>query len=111
MYALPAGHVDDKESVTVAMIREAREEVGVIIDASNLSFVHVMNRIRESGTETVDFFFSCENFDGEPKNLEPDKCDDLQWFPLDNLPENTAAFLRQAIPCIRRRQPYSEFGW
>jgi hypothetical protein len=43
--------------------------------------------------------------------MEPHKCDDLRWFELDNLPENTVLYIRQAIDCISKNIFYSEFGW
>ncbi len=42
--------------------------------------------------------------------MEPDKCDDLQFFPLDNLPDMIEPF-RGAIDCIQKGITYSEFGW
>ena len=29
-----------------------------------------------------------KKYRGEPKNMEPHKCDELKFFDLDNLPEN-----------------------
>lgn len=110
-YILPAGHVDEREPVTAAALREAFEEVAVIVEPENLSFKHVMSRLRESGKETVEFFFEAKDWSGEPKNNEPEKCDDAGWFPLDQLPKNTIPYIRQALDCIRRGQPFSEFGW
>ena len=43
--------------------------------------------------------------------LEPDKCDDLSWFSLDQLPDNMIPYVKHAIECFRERIIYSEFGW
>src|SRR6185369_159344 len=42
-YSVPAGHVDGNEPMTAAMIREAKEEVGIEIQPENLQFAHVMH--------------------------------------------------------------------
>ena len=52
-YGVVAGHVDAGETVTQAAVREAREEVGVILEPADLQIVHVMNR--KSEDERIDF--------------------------------------------------------
>src|SRR5512145_1221015 len=85
-YSVVAGHVDAGETVTQAAIREAMEEAGVVLRPEDLQVVHVMNR--KSNDERVDFFVHVKAWGGEITNAEPDKCDDLAWFPLDALPVN-----------------------
>jgi hypothetical protein len=48
---------------------------------------------------------------GEPKIMEPNKCDDLQWFELDKIPNNTISYIKQAINCFRDSITYSEYGF
>jgi len=109
LYCLPSGHVDGKEPLTQAMCREAREEIGVTIKAENLQFVHVMHRT--SNIEYIDFFFTTATWEGEPYNAEPEKCDDVSWFPIDNLPENILPYIRQVLEDYRRGRYFSEVGW
>lgn len=52
-----------------------------------------------------------DKWTGEPRNAEPDKCDDLSWFPLDSLPENIIPCIKQAFECIKDNIIYSEFGF
>ncbi len=108
-YSVPAGHVDAGETVTQGMIREVREEVGVHLMPQQIRVVHVMNR--KSEDERVDFFFVVENWDGEIVNAEPDKCDDLRWFPQTALPSNLIPYVRRGWENYRAGIFYSEFGW
>jgi 8-oxo-dGTP pyrophosphatase MutT (NUDIX family) len=39
----PSGHLEEGESVIDGAVREAGEEVGVAIDPSDLTFVHVVH--------------------------------------------------------------------
>jgi ADP-ribose pyrophosphatase YjhB (NUDIX family) len=109
-YSLPAGHLERGESLRQGLIREVREEIATILELEDINLEHVMHR-KKKDHERLDFFFTTNHFAGEPKNAEPEKCDELSWFPLDTLPENTVPYVRQAIDCIRRRQSFSEFGW
>jgi len=109
-YSFPAGHLEGNETLTQAMVREAKEEIGVEISPEDLKLVHVMHR-KEPNEERLNFFFVAEKWKGEPRNMEPAKCDDLRWFDLDKLPENTIPYIKQAINCFLKGIFYSEYGW
>ena len=108
-YSVPAGHLDGNETVVAAGIREAREELGLEIGTDQLVFSSVMHR--HEGDERVDFFMEVRDWSGEPVNAEPDKCDDLRWAEPGQLPENTVAYVRQAIQNHLQNVRFSLFGW
>ena len=90
------------------MIREAREEIGIIINPDDLKPVHVAQH--QSNNHYIDFYFQCERYAGEPVNCEPEKCGDVRFFPLDKLPENLCGNVRQALEYIKNGSYYSEYG-
>jgi len=106
-YSFPAGHLDGNETLKQAMIRETKEEIDVILDPEDLELIHVINR-KIPGNERVDFFFTTKKWQGELKIMEPDKCDDLSWFGLNNLPENVIPYIRQVIDSFMNDIIYSE---
>ena len=108
-YSLPAGHLDGEETVRMAGVREAHEEIGVRINPADMVFAGVFHR--HEGDERVDFFFQVMSWSGEPFNAEPEKCDELRWTDLDALPENTVPYIRRAIENFRAGIPFEEFGW
>lgn len=111
-YSLPAGHVESRESFSNAMVREAKEEIGVTLAPEDLRVAHVMHRKSDTdGSERVDAFFVVEKWEGEIVNMEPEKCDDLSWFSPDELPENIIPYIRHVLECIERKVFYSEYGW
>jgi len=91
------------------MVREAREEIGVDILEKDLRVCHVMHR--KSEEERIDFFLSCTNWDGIVQNMEPNKCDDLSWFLMDELPENIIPYVKTTLEMYQEKRMYSEFGW
>jgi 8-oxo-dGTP diphosphatase len=109
-YGLVAGHADGNETMRNAMVREAFEESGVNLKPEDLELSVTMHRWC-GDHERIDFFFLVNNWNGDPKNMEPEKCDDLSWFPLDQLPDNTIPYIRQAIECHLKGIRYCEFGW
>lgn len=109
MYSLPAGHVEDGESLTTCVVREAKEEIGVTIDPLDLQLVHTMHRFETD--IRMDFFFIVHKWSGEPTNCEPEKCDDLEWFAVSALPTNIVPYIRAAIENWEKGIIYSERGW
>lgn len=108
-YSLPAGHIEENESLIQGTIREVKEEVGVALTPDDLNLVHVMHR--KGDDIRMDFFFSVTHWTKDPINMETEKCDDLSWFPIDKLPNNTIPYIVSAIKMYQKNIFYSEFGW
>src|SRR6266702_3710545 len=106
-YSLIAGHLDGNETIIDTMIREAKEEAGILIKPKDLEVVHTMHRMSKINYEYIDFFLTANKWTGEIKNLEPNKCDELKWFPLDNLPNNTLPHIKQALDCYNKNITFS----
>ena len=110
-YSFPAGHVEFGETFTDCCVRELKEEIGVKIKKEDLILCHMMQRYSSKGEKEnrIDVFYFVDKWEGEIKNLEPDKCDDLAWFDLDNLPENTIPYIRKFIENVKNNILFSEF--
>jgi len=61
---LPSGHGEDGESAVASLIREAQEEIGVIIAPTRVQFVHLMHQW--AGSPRAAIFF--EVIDWETTN-------------------------------------------
>lgn len=107
MYHLPAGHLEEAETILDGIAREAKEELGIDIEIADLALVHTMHH--HSGR--VAFFFEAPRWAGDVTNAEPQKCERLAWFPHDRLPENLVPYARAALQRIDGGQTVSAFGW
>ncbi|WP_280351487.1 NUDIX hydrolase [Nocardia abscessus] len=106
---LPSGHLEADESVIDALIREAEEEIGVVIAPADVVFSHIMHNASSGGR--MAFFFTVRTWQGEPTNMEPDKCGGLDWFAPDALPDHMIGYCREAMQHISNSKPFSIYGW
>jgi len=112
-YSMIAGNVDPGESFTQSIIREAKEEAGILLQPEDLKVIHVMHRKSNTSenNERVDVFFIADKWQGQIINKEPNKCDDLAWFDLDRITKNVIPYINQVIERIKNNIFYSEYGW
>lgn len=92
----PGGHVEAGETPLIAMMRETKEELGVDVAPEDLEFLCVAAR-NASPTEYVAYEFVIRDKTYEFYNAEPDKCSELVWVNLDNLPNDIIADFREII--------------
>lgn len=104
-----SGHVEENEPMKKSMIREAFEELGVEIKYDDLDFVTLIHK--NKGAIYYNGYFKSEKWINEPKINEPEKCEEIKWFCIDNLPENLIDDRKEAIYNYKNKVSYSEFGW
>ena len=107
LWHLIGGHVEEGEMITDAVIREAREELGIEVNRKSLRLVHVRSILRPSHSR-LHMFFHIEEWQGQIENKEPDKNPKLNWFDVDSLPENTTEETKINLQDIRNNINYSE---
>ena len=107
-WGLPAGHIEGTETVAAAACRETAEEIGLLFSEDEIELKHVMHRPSNSERIYFDFFFTAKLGERTAKNGEPDKHDELKWFPLGELPENIIPYLRRTLSRIQNNVSFSE---
>ncbi|MGN0185538.1 MAG: NUDIX domain-containing protein [Aristaeellaceae bacterium] len=101
-----SGHVDAGETAMQALIREAMEELGVVLHPEDVAFAHLSHRL---GSRTYyDIYFLVHSWIGTPEIREPEKCSDLAWFDVNALPEDMIDIRRTDLLHCLRGEAYSE---
>lgn len=109
-YSVVAGHLEQGETVTQAMIRESYEEAGISIQEKDLKASCVMHR-NSPNRESIDYFFECSEWNGDILNKEPHKCEELKFFTYDDLPSNIIPYIKLGISNTLNQNAFAEFGW
>ena len=95
--ALPAGHIDEGENAIDAVIREAREELSIEITEEDIIDSFVVNRRNKSLKPYFDVYFEINSYQGEITINEPEKCSELKWCDMNNLPKDMIDFEVEAL--------------
>ena len=104
-----SGHVDCGESAVQALIRECREELGIVVDPADVVFAHLCHYVDPTGEETYyNIYFFVRRFSGSPRIMEPEKCNGLGWFSPEALPEDMIPQRRRDVLDCLAHVPYGE---
>jgi 8-oxo-dGTP diphosphatase len=83
-WGLPGGHLETGEAMKEAAARELMEETGLA--ATQLEFSNIVND-RSGDQHYIQVAFVAEDVTGEPAINEPDRCEEWNWFGLNDLPK------------------------
>ena len=100
-----SGHVERGESLSQAVVRESYEELGIQIDEQDLELVTLLHPYKE---DYLNIFFKAYKYIGTPNVIESNKCDDLRWFNINDLPENIIPSVGKVIECMKNSIIYDD---
>lgn len=103
-YAFPGGHLEYMESFTECAQRETLEECGIEIE--NVCFQFLANLVRYAPKHYVHIGIIANWKNGEPENLEPEKCESWGWYDLESLPEPLFETCKLSIESYKTKQNY-----
>lgn len=101
MYDVPSGHIEEGETPSAGAVRETLEETS--LDVYDLTLSSVMHRVDRnlsrhcSDEDYIDFFFVSRNFWGVAEIMEHDKCTEMGFVDVDELPENILPQIKLAL--------------
>jgi 8-oxo-dGTP pyrophosphatase MutT (NUDIX family) len=110
---LPSGKLEHGEDVLSAMVREAREEIGISLSPDSLRLATTVHRRAASHTRVGLVFAAASDppSQGTPVNAEPHKCGGIGWFPAGSLPAEMSAYSADCIEAYLHDRPFTLSGW
>ena len=84
-YGLIGEKLKNNETFENCAVRGLKEEIDIDAKKEDLEVVNIATTITNKTFLQVGVLV--KSYQGTPKIMEPNKCDDLQFFDLDNLPE------------------------
>jgi len=90
----PGGRVEEGESIEDALKREIHEEAGIDVKIERL--LEVQN-FSDKGLFWTAYSFLATYVSGEARNMEPEKHDEMRWFNINAIPDNTKDYVRESI--------------
>lgn len=104
MWGGTGGHLEHLESFASCAKRETKEEAGIEID--NVRFLCVSNFQDHAPKHYVDIGLLADYVSGEPTIMEKEKCSEMGWFALDELPTPLFGMMSNYIEALRGGQQY-----
>ena len=104
-YELPGGHLEKDEDLIDAMIREAKEELLIDLKREDIKILYLMHHYTG---ERLNFIFKVDGTNLNPKIGEPNKCEELKWVSINNLPDNTTDKVRIILNDILNNKTYNK---
>lgn len=100
-WEIPGGKVHFGETLQEAVLREMKEEYGVDL-VLFYQFPAQNHLIPGEGQHWVPTCFIAKVKAGQPKILEPEKCEAIGWFDLDSPPEPLSIITKMDIVNYRK---------
>lgn len=108
-----SGHVEEGETALQAMIRETKEEIGLSLTPSDLSFSGVNHR-KSNDQVYYDFFFYLPINQVQKDTIkiaDPDKISQIIWWKKSQFSSLIIPYIRQMIDNHEKGIYYQETGW
>jgi 8-oxo-dGTP diphosphatase len=101
LWEFPGGSVEFGEKLADALKREMREEFGIEIEVGELLDV-VDHILPAEGQHWISPTYICRILSGTPQIREPEKCSEIGWFQLDEIPQGLTIITRENLIHFQR---------
>lgn len=106
-YSCPGGHLEYMEGFEECARREVLEETGIKI--KNIKFQLLGNIKEYAPKHYLQIGLVADWESGEPKVIEPDKCESWGWYDINDLPEPLFLPAKLIIKAYKTGENYFDF--
>ncbi len=104
-WVIPGGEVEYNEKIEKTVLREVKEEIGVRVKILGLLGVADQVMVKEK-QHWISSIFLCKIVSSQPKIMEPEKCEDLDWFELNKVKKlNLGVMMKQNLKILKNKFP------
>jgi predicted alpha/beta hydrolase family esterase len=104
-YGLIGGKLKFGETFEKCMKRELKEEANLDVEEEDLEIINLANTI--TNKHFLQIGILVKKYKGTPTNMEPNKCDDIGFFDINNMPELFVA-TKPNIMLYKNKQFYNK---
>jgi 8-oxo-dGTP pyrophosphatase MutT (NUDIX family) len=104
------GHLEKGETLKTCLVREAKEEININIEESDLKFL-LLSHDRFPHTDYINVYFKASKYTGKMKINEEEKIKELKFFDFNGLPDEMIPNRRKAIENYVKKIYYDELAW
>jgi mutator protein MutT len=106
-YSIPGGHLELGETFEEAAIKEIREETGMKIkNPKVLCVTNNLETYKNEGKHYISITLLAKQFEGEPRIMEPEKCEEWLWSEVGKLPQPHFEASTNAVKCFLEKKFY-----
>lgn len=102
---LPGGAVEVGETLADALKREIKEENDIDIEVIELLHIHD-HILPDDNQHWIAPTFICRIVSGEPRILEPEKCEEIAWMTIEDVAQlDLSSTTKRDIEILKKKYP------
>lgn len=108
-WGLPGGKLQIFETFEETAVREIKEETNLDVAVEDIDVINLANSFDlNSETHFIQIGVLVKKYEGLLKVMEPEKCEELRFFDLDNLPEHLFVSTKMNIELYKMKKFYNK---